>query len=227
MPIPVVTVSPFQHPSSELNLLPADELIKTSPLDQAAWAHQGVLGAIQRRRFQMVTRLLPRRYPRLLEVGYGSGIFMPTLNDYTSHLDGADVHDRPDDVASVLAQRGVEADLVTASVEDLPYGDESFDAIVSVSALEFVDDLPAAVSELARVLRKDGDLVVVTPGSSRLLDWGLKLLTGERAEDTFCGRRQQIIPALTASFSIEQVKLFPPRLPEAVRLYTGLRLRRR
>ena len=48
-----------------------------------------------------------------------------------------------------------------APAEKLPFDDASFDAVVTTLVLCSVDDLPAAVAELRRVLRSDGRLVVI------------------------------------------------------------------
>jgi ubiquinone/menaquinone biosynthesis C-methylase UbiE len=208
-----------------MDLLPEQALVRTSDLDQGVWNYHGLLGWVSRRRFAMVDRLLDGvPAGRLLEVGYGSGLFMPALARRALQLHGIDVHDKAAEVTATLADHGVAAQLRTGSVTDLEYPDHSFDAIVAVSALEFVDDLDVACEELRRVLAPGGRLVVVTPGQSPLLDAGLTLLTGERAEDTFAGRRQRIRPTLAQRFHTERVLAFPRLAPGPARLYTALRL---
>lgn len=206
-------------------LLPRSSLIKTNPLDQAAWNYRPVLGAIQRKRFDMVAELLPPKVDSLLEVGYGSGVLMPELARHCSSLHGVDTHSMKDSVADVLHDRGISAELIEAPADALPYDDSRFDCVVGVSCLEFVDDIDATCVELSRVLRTGGLALFITPGFSPLLDGGLRLLTGERAEDTFQGRRQDVLPALRRHFQPQSERRFP-RLPSAW-LYTafaGIRL---
>ena len=208
-----------------MDLLPETALVKTSDLDQGQWNYHGVLGWVSRQRIGMVDRLLAGvTTGRLLEVGYGSGIFMPALSRHCTTLDGIDVHDVPDRVAASLAEHGVTADLRTGSVTALPYPDASMDTVVCISVLEFVDDLDAACRELRRVTAPGGRVVVVTPGHSAVLDLGLRLLTGERAEDTFQGRRQRIQPTLARHFSLGRSIAMPPLSPPVARLYTALLL---
>ena len=45
-----------------------------------------------------------------------------------------------------------------AGIEDLPFGMNSFDAVVAVNSLDHVDDIEKAASEILRVLRPGGKL---------------------------------------------------------------------
>ena len=207
-----------------LRLLPESALVKTNPLDQAAWNYRPVLGGLQRRRFDLVTELLPDRIGRLLELGYGSGVFMPELARRCDDLHGADVHPESAAVTEALRAEGVVAHLVEAPAEALPYDDRSFDCIVGVSCLEFVDSIDGACLELRRVLRPGGTVVIVTPGYFPPLDWGLRAMTGEHPEATFQGRRQLVLPALRRHFQGDAERRFPP-VPQ-LWLYTAFAGRR-
>jgi SAM-dependent methyltransferase len=195
----------------DLHLLPRDALVKTNELDQADWNFRPLLGWVQRLRMRCVASVLASspRAERLLEVGYGSGVFVPELARHADNLFGADVHRNGASVTATLAVHGIPARLATASAGALPYRDESFDTVVTVSTLEFVPDVPAAVAELVRVTRRGGRLIIVTPGQSALLDLGLRILTRERAEDTFEGRRSLVVPAVERSARILEVRTVP------------------
>ena len=74
-------------------LLPPSALVKTSDVDKAEWNFRPLLGIIQRLRFRMILSLLPkRRIGRLLEIGYGSGVFLPELSRRCDNLYGIDPH---------------------------------------------------------------------------------------------------------------------------------------
>ncbi|MDQ1467931.1 MAG: hypothetical protein QOH10_2346 [Actinomycetota bacterium] len=196
----------------DLHLLPRDTLVKTNDLDQADWNFRPVLGWVQRLRLRCVASVLASapRASRLLEVGYGSGVFMPQLARNSDDLYGADVHSRAAAVGATLAVHGAPARLVRAAAGALPYRDGAFDTVVTVSTLEFVPDVAAAVGELVRVTAPGGRLVIVTPGQSALLDLGLRILSGERAEATFQGRRRLVVPAVERSARILEVRTLPP-----------------
>ncbi len=219
----------FAGRESAPRLLPREQLIKTGPFDQAEWNYRPVLGFVQRSRFRIALDLLgPGHYDSLLEIGYGSGVFMPALAGVSSRLAGIDIHDFSQTVSSHLGQVGVAAELVTGSCDRIPFPESSFDAVVSVSAMEFAPDPVACVSEVLRVLKPGGVAVIVLPGSSPLLDVGLRVLTGEKAADSYrnedgTDRRVLIRRALVDRFQVERQEMWPGRgLPT---VYTGLRLR--
>lgn len=209
-----------------MRLLPSTELVKTSKVDHAEWNFTPLLGWLQRARFRLAQSLLvSERYRRLLEVGYGSGVFMPELGRYCDELYGIDVHEKQDEVTAVLARNGVKAKLVSGSVTRMPFADAFFDCIVAVSALEYVDDMARACREMRRVLRPGGAIVLVTPSQSRLLDLGLKLCTGEDARENYADRRSRLVPTLIQNFELEKKKRGPGLLASILPIYTALKLR--
>jgi ubiquinone/menaquinone biosynthesis C-methylase UbiE len=209
-----------------LKLLPPEALHKTGEVDHADWNYRPLLGAISRTRFRLVVALIGDvKRERLLEIGYGSGVFMPELARHCDELYGIDVHPMTNAVRVSLAGVGVSAKLFSGSVTALPFDDDFFDCLVAVSALEFVDDLDAACVEIKRVLKADGAFVVITPGHSPLVDLGLKLLTGKSAKTDFDDRRTKLIPTLLKHFRVERELTSPPVGSSLVKFYTALKLR--
>ena len=98
--------------SKQLQLLPPDALLHTGELDHADWNYRPVLGAIQRLRFTLVKSLLPEeRVQRLLELGYGSGVFLTELARHCAELFGIDVHPCNQEIMRLLSRYGVRAQL--------------------------------------------------------------------------------------------------------------------
>lgn len=209
----------------QLHLLPEEILVKTGPVDHADWNFRPLLGAIQRSRFRLLLHLLgDDHFDRLLELGYGSGVFLPELARRTNDLNGIDIHEEPERVAASLSKLDVRAKLCSASAERMPFDDRFFDAVVAVSSFEFISDFDRACIEIGRVLRPGGVFFVVTPGDSPLLDLGLKVLTGADAKKDYNGRRSAVMPALSRHFHIERSLAFPGSL---FPIYRALRLRKR
>ena len=210
-----------------LRLLPPEALVKTGEVDHADWNFRPVLGTISRMRYRLVLSMLGgRRFARLLEVGYGSGVFMPELARHCEELYGVDIHQHQQEVAEKLSQFNVRAQLFSGGVSRMRFEENFFDGVVAVSSLEFIEDLEASCEALKRVLKGDGCLVAVTPGSSPVADLGLKILTGKSARQDYDDRRQRLIPTLLKHFEVLEQKTSPPLVGTVLPLYTALKLRR-
>lgn len=192
-----------------LQLLPQDQLIQTSRVDHADWNYRPVLSYIMRRRFALVCCLLAARpVNRLLELGFGSGIFMRELSHRCRELYGIDVHGAVTEVQTCLEQLGVHAVLSQQDAAHTDFPDGFFDVVVSVSALEFVEQIEGAARELSRVLASKGRLVFVMPQKSALVDFALHVATGEDANRDYGDRREHVLPALSKYFRIIRMKKF-------------------
>ncbi|MEV0733911.1 class I SAM-dependent methyltransferase [Polymorphospora sp. NPDC050346] len=215
----------MSHPPHTPRLLPAAAVQPTGPVDHPDWNYRPVLGRVQRLRFRMVVDLLGGdRFGRILEIGYGSGVFQPELARWCRELHGIDAHPLTGEVAGRLAQHGVTTTLTRGSAEALPYDDGFFDCVVAVSTLEYVESIDTACREIDRVLAPGGSLIVVTPGASALWSPVLAVATRQGASQ-YGDRRQRLQPALYRHFRPEREVRVPRFGGSVLRLYTGLRLR--
>ncbi|MFS4491689.1 class I SAM-dependent methyltransferase [Maribacter sp. 2308TA10-17] len=211
--------------AKNLNLLPLKDLIKTGDVDHADWNYRPFLGTISCSRFRLIKKLLVEKHgERLLEIGYGSGVFLPELSKHADEICGVDIHDKPSEVAEKLLEFDIKANLISSGAEKMEWEDNSFDFVVAVSALEFVSDLDAVCSEVKRILKPSGSFMVVTPGQSPILDFGLKVLTGKSAKKDFADRREIILPTLHRHFKVKQELTYPKTGASLIKLYTALEL---
>lgn len=210
---------------AEPHLLPLEKCVKTGPYDYYEWNYRFILGYIERWRFKLIKILLhEKHYHHILEIGYGSGIFLPELHEHCDELHGIDIHTKTNEVRDNLKQLGIDVTLHTLSGYSIPYEDHYFDCIVTVSTLEFVQNLDRFCSEIKRILHPDGIVAAVVPECNPLIDFGFKLLTGKTAEDDFHGGRQRVAMAIPNQFKILERKQFPPLSPRLLRLFSGYRL---
>lgn len=209
-----------------MQLLARELLSETGRTDRAAWNFSLSLGYLQRKRFSLVLSMISgQHFDRLLEIGYGCGIFMPELQHYCRELYGVDIHRFDQQVSAKLELQGVSASLFSADVCAMPFEEQFFDCAIAVSSLEYTDaDLSGA--EIRRVLKPGGVLVLVTPGYSPLIDWGLRVLTGTRALEEYGDRRQRLLPALEKQFRLEKRKTFPPIRSSLLILYRAVLCRK-
>lgn len=121
-----------------------------------------------RQRWLFVKELLEdlhgvRPAQRMLHVGAGEGDIDRLLAGYAREVVSCDIN--PDDVA-FAAQLNADLAHVKYAVEDgtaLSFSDASFDTVVCLETIEHVDDPERLLSELARVLRPGGALVLTCP----------------------------------------------------------------
>ena len=108
---------------------------------------------------------------RVLDVGCGTGIFTTRMH----HVLGAEVVgcDLSEGMLAQARERSTYVEWMRGDVTCLPLGDASVDAAVCTEAFHWFDQ-PAALAELARVVRPDGLLLIAminprTAIGSRLL----------------------------------------------------------
>lgn len=102
----------------------------------------------------------------VLEVGCGTGEFaLRVAREVTPDVTPTDPSEA---MVRATSQRGLRAEVADAT--DLPYRDDSFDAVVAMWMLYHVPDLDRALAEGRRVLRPGGLFVAVTNGAAHTAD---------------------------------------------------------
>lgn len=97
----------------------------------------------------------PRLWGRMLDLGCGNSPYRSWLNNVTAYV-GYDI-----DVSNPSAQ-------VVGSAMVLPFAEMTFDSILCTQVLEHVDQPWIAVDEMARVLKKDGVVLLSVPQCWRI-----------------------------------------------------------
>lgn len=103
---------------------------------------------------------------RVLDVGCGEGRFAAALAQVGAHVVGIDVAEEPLRRARER-HPGLELRRVGED-EAWPFGESSFDLVWAGEVIEHVADTAAWLSELRRVLRSGGSLLLSTPETGRL-----------------------------------------------------------
>lgn len=100
---------------------------------------------------------------RVLEIGFGGGVTLPSLLKASAFVAGVD---RSDDVVRrattrfANAVRAAHADFRVGTVEALPFEAGSFDKVCTVNTLYFWTSLQQGFAEIRRVLTLGGRVVV-------------------------------------------------------------------
>lgn len=201
-------------------------LNKTGEVDYFYWNYKFPIKYIQRYRFSRILKLLGnKRYPKLLEVGTGSGIFLPELARHCDKLYACDIHPHFENIDYLLKHYSISNyELKSQSIEKTVYPDNYFDAVVAVSVLEFVDDLQAALTEIKRILKKDGVFITICPMNSRFLDAILSLYSEKKPKDEFGESRIYVGKALEQNFTVIKKGYMLPIFGKLFPVYTHYKL---
>ena len=115
--------------------------------------------------FAMLARRYGKKGGRLLEVGSGLGHLVGQLED-SFETYGMDLnHWAVKQSKPVINKTSLE----TASAQDLPYADGSFDVVIIKHIVEHLPDPAKALREIGRVTAPGGILILATPNLGSLL----------------------------------------------------------
>ncbi len=107
----------------------------------------------QREAALVLENLQPRPGESLLDVGCGTGFFTRTLAaSIEGQATGVDIN--PEWVEYARRRHAGRASYQVADARALPYADASFDLVVSIAALCFIEEEITAVCEILRVARR-------------------------------------------------------------------------
>jgi ubiquinone/menaquinone biosynthesis C-methylase UbiE len=115
--------------------------------------------------------LKPKQGEVILDAGCGTGVFTVDILSLGSHVIGLDIS-LPMLIHARKKLKGYPFQMVLSDILNLPFRENSFDKVVSVTALEFIENAKGVVGELFRVTHKGGCIVVATLNS--LSPWGLR-----------------------------------------------------
>ncbi|MES2368706.1 MAG: class I SAM-dependent methyltransferase [Pseudomonadota bacterium] len=124
-----------------------------NPADYDAWYATSRGRWIGETEYALASRLLaPQAGDSLLDVGCGTGWF--TRRAAADHLVATGLDPNPDWLDYAHAHSSPALNWVEGDARDLPFADASFDHVLSIAALCFIDDERQAVAEIVRVARR-------------------------------------------------------------------------
>lgn len=186
------------------------------PPQHAALYKQGLLGAEGKAGAALAmweTRLpdVGNGSGALLDVGCGTGPLLVAARSHFTSVVGVDIAFRWLQVGRKrLEEAGVDAVLICACAEALPFPGEAFDAVAADSTVELLRDQRAGLAEARRVLRTPGALMLATPNRFSLgPDPHTGLLAGGWLPDGVTAwymRRRNAIPPVRRLLSAGSVR---------------------
>jgi len=159
-------------------------------------------------RCEVLDRLEPRG-GRVLEVSIGPGVNLPYLinRGNVGEVHGLDISaGQLQRCQSYLRQQGWSVPLALGNAEELPYQDESFDAVFHIGGINFFDDKARAIAEMVRVA-KPGTRIVICDENERGARAYERTLPGFKR--SFEGERQAVTaPVDAVPPGMQEVRVF-------------------
>jgi ubiquinone/menaquinone biosynthesis C-methylase UbiE len=145
------------------------ELFDPWPEKYDQWFTTPIGALVKRYEVELILDLLdPRSGETVLDAGCGTGVFTLDILSFGTHVTGVDIS-LPMLLRAMKKSKEYSFQAVLADMSTLPCLDNAFDKVVSITALEFIEDAKGAMEELFRVTRQGGRIVVAT--LNRLSPW--------------------------------------------------------
>jgi len=189
--------------------------------DPLRFYYHPLVGFLYRARIEQALSLLTPPYESILEIGYGSGIMLPTLACIGKNISGVDIDSDPAKVTSNLEKIGISVSLKRGDVCSVDYADESFDLIVAISMLEHLENIEQLINKVFRLLRPGGHFLVGMPRKGGVMEaafWAL----GYNAKEHHVTDRAQLLKAINGFFKLVSSKRVPQWLPVSAGLYFNM-----
>ncbi len=145
--------------ASQSELLELQRTLYTSRNPTRRWLHN-----TRRDWINATLRRLAARAPgRALEVGFGSGIYLPVLAALYAEVIGSDIDEVFVRYAGALVQVHPNLRVIVDDITQTNLAEKSFDLILCTEVIEHIADSQSVLSAIHRLLRRGGSLVLSTP----------------------------------------------------------------
>jgi ubiquinone/menaquinone biosynthesis C-methylase UbiE len=119
---------------------------------------------------------------RLLEIGSGSGIDSAEFARHGANVVSLDFTENGVvGTRNLFREARLEPNVVRASARQLPFREGAFDAVYSFGVLHHIPDVEPIIADIARVVNKDGEVILMLYNKDSLL-YAYSILFSHRGE---------------------------------------------
>ncbi len=162
---------------------------------------------------ELVTRFAPQD-AKILDLGCGNGISSRLLNQSGFEVVGTDIS--PLFLEDARKWENPNLRYEVCDVLELPFADESFDVICSNELVEHLPDVETGLSEMVRVVRTGGKVVISGPNLcspiTPFLDW-IRLMRGEHGRPVWAETKKQAFQQLKHNWKLYFKKRYLTKTP--------------
>ncbi len=106
--------------------------------------------------WKCIKSLLPSEKGKVLDLGCGTGIYTERLKKMGFEVISLDYSGK----MLKAAEKKIKGNFIRGDATSLPFRDSSFDGIIAITSFEFFSDPEKAISEMKRVVKDDGFIIV-------------------------------------------------------------------
>lgn len=178
---------------------------------------------LYRKRIQLGLDLLSTEiFENVLDFGYGSGLLFPSLARFSGNLYGIDLVSDPILVQSILDKINIKADLKKGDISDAGYPSEYFDLIVCFSVFEHISDPDTILSEMYRILKPGGQLLVGMPRVDKSMEKLFTFIGYKNIEQFHVCTHVDFLQSANKYFMLKMRNRLFGFLPEKLGLYFNM-----
>jgi len=198
------------------------QLEPNGPDDPLPYYYRPLVGRIYKARIEQGLSMLNPPYNAILEVGYGSGVLLPSLYRMGQFLGGIDLDSDPEKTTQVMKNLGVSCILKRGDLRDNMFRDRKFDLIVAVSVLEHIHDLGRVFRCFHEMLNTGGHVLIGMPRVDKFMEKAFSIIGFKGIENHHVTDYKTCIRAASQWFEMEKKTHLPSWLPKQAALYYNM-----
>lgn len=208
-------------------LPPEGSLTPNTKDDPLKYYYCPIVGFLYRNRIQKGLNLLDESYDSVLEVGYGSGLLLPTITKIGNKVTGLDRDSDPKLVEKDLKKIDINVKLLQGDILDTKLPKESFDLVIAFSIFEHIKDTKTAVKEMYRILKPGGNLLVGMPRVDKLMEKLFPLIGCKTIKEQHVTSYKEFLDSTKEDFTLEKFSKMPRFLPSIAGIYFNMLLKKK
>jgi SAM-dependent methyltransferase len=201
---------------------PEGSLAVNGPYDPLPSYYKPFVGILYRDRIERTLALLEGvPFRSVLEIGYGSGVLLPTLCAIAPDVTAIDRLSDPRTASERLSRLGCSPRLLRCEAERMRFPAGRFDLVVSISTFEHIPGprLESAARLILKSLRPGGHLLAGIPAVNGFMDRTLSLIGYPSMSDHHVTRPRDVFRILSAFLEPVRHTRMPSFLPDPFCFY--------
>ncbi len=186
--------------------------------------YQPIIGYFYCKRIKQALSLLTPPYKSILEIGYGSGILIPTLYSISNDIVGVDKLSDPKIVKSNLERMNCRPLLMKELAHNINFPENRFELVVSIGTFEHIllNKIEILLEKIFKILVPGGHLLVGMPQINKIMNKSLSIIGYPGIEEHHVTGHEDFINAARNHFKLIRYIRLPSLLPKFAAIYHSM-----